>query len=361
MIETLGSKAASTVQGGPETPTLEITEITFDGGDLSRPRYGSLINQGHAPAGVQFEPCLQIRGVLDEPLMVRFEIDDAAGAMFVSNALEEVLVTSILDPQNSSPPGLVSATLVDGDPKKCDLVWNQSEADAAGLGLLNTLRLHCELEGPGPRPLTPLEEVEGGLYLAILNRPEALYLQHESNPPGEPIPQTVKMLGFDAIGRPLYDLFLPQDNLPAALVLEPAFRCREGQIVAFDLVLDLPTGIELMFVTDVPPNEDQVAVNGFLPSGHPFQLYETLVGQFDGKDKRRCTLTWTQETGRQYCQTSNVREAKRCYCILGQASGFNLVAAPDGQLAPDPRKMANIDPTVIQPPNCTSSGICITP
>ena len=361
MIETLGSKAASPVQEDPEIHALTIAGIEFEDGDLSRPRYTLLIDYEHAPAGVQFEPCLQIRDVLDNLLKVRFKIDHAAGVRFVSNDLEEVLVSSILDPQSFSPPGLVSATLVDGDPRKCDLVWKQSEADAAGLGLLNTLRLYCKFEDPNHSPLTPVEEVEGGLYLAILNRKEAPYLQHETNPPGEPIPGTVKMLGFDGIGRPLYDLYLPQDSLPEALVLEPAFRCREGQIVAFDLVLDLPTGIDLMFVTDAAPNEDQVAVNGFLPAGHPFQLYETLVGRFDGKDKRRCTLTWTQETGRQYCQTSNVREAKRCYCILGQASGFGLVAAPNGQLAPDPGRMANIDPTVIQPPNCTSGGICITP
>lgn len=359
MIETLGSKVASPVQGGPPVPMLEITNIRFQDGNLAQPRYPWLIDYTHAPSWVQFEPGLQIRDDLGGPLTVRFEIDEAAEVEFVSNELEEVRVTSILDPQSSPLPGLVSAVLVEGDPRKCDLVWDQAAADAAGFGQLNTLRLHCRFENP-EHDSTPLEEVEGGLYLAILNRKEELNEHTFGNPPGAPVAGTVKMLGFDGIGRPVYDLYHSNENLLAALVLEPAFRCREGQIVSFSLALDLPEGINLMFVTDPPPNDDQVAVNGFLPAGHPFQLYETAVGPFGGHANRNCDLTWTQETGRQYCTTSNPGEARKCYCTRGQISGFGLLAAPDGNLAP-PRQMANIDPTVIQPPNCTSSGICITP
>ena len=359
MIETLASKVASPVQGGPLVPMLEITGITFHGGNLAQPLYPSLIDYARAPAGVQFEPGLQLRADLGEPLVVRFEIDPAAGVKFVANALEEVEVTSILVPQLSRPPGLQSATLVEGDPRRCDLVWDQAVAGALGFGQLNTLRLHCEFEDP-EHGSNPLEAVEGGLYLAILNRPEDLNENNQQNPSGDPVAGTIKMLGFDGIGRPVYDLYRPNESLPEALALEPTFRCREGQIVSFSLALDLPDGIDLMFITDPAPNDDQVAVNGFLPAGHPFQLYETTVGPFDGHPHRSCGLTWAQETGRQYCTTSNPREARKCYCIQGQLSGFGLLAAPKGQLAPS-RQMANIDPTVIQPPNCTSSGICITP
>jgi hypothetical protein len=171
------------------------------------------------------------------------------------------------------------------------------------------------------------------------------------------------MLGFDSLGRPVYDLFLPQNNLPAALALEPAFRCREGQIVSFSLALDLPDGVDLEFARDKPPNHDQVGVTGYLPNGHPFQLYQTAVGHFDGKSNRNCLITWAQETGRQYCAMSNPGEAKRNYCILGQSSSFGLRATPGGvpHSAVAPGKRAELDPTVIQPPSCTASGICITP
>jgi hypothetical protein len=359
MIETLESKAASLDREDFATADLAITGITFEGGDLSKPRYGSLIDYVRAPAGVQFEPGLQLREPI-ATLTVRFEIDPAAGVRFVAND-QEVLVSSILDPQSFSPPGLVSATLVGGDPRKCDLIWKQSEADAEGVGKLNTLRLHCELEQP--RSLSSQEQVEGGLYLAILNREEALYELPFSKEPDGHVDGTIRMLGFDTIGRPMYDLYLqdPQNELPQALVLEPAFRCREGQIVTFSLALDLPPEIDLKFVIDAPPNDDQVAVDGFLPHGHPFQLYQTTVGAFDDKENRKSTITWTQETGRQYCATSNPGEAKRCYCIQGQSSGFGLRAAPNGQGVQDRRKMASIDPTVIQPPSCTAGGICITP
>jgi hypothetical protein len=361
MIEMLGSETASLDRDDPVTPVLTITNITFAGGDLSRPRYGSLIDHSRAPAGVQFEPCLQIRDpeLAGEMFKIRFEIDSNAGVRFVSNALEEVRVSSIVAPESFSPPGLLSARLVGGDPRKCDLVWKQSDADSAGFSRLNTLRLFCEFED-GRSP-SNVEVVEGGLYVSILKRAEDLFLNPARKSPGEPVPETIKMLGFDDIGRPRYDLFLPQDSLPAAFVVEPAFRCREGQIVSFALALDLPPEIDIEFVREPPPNDDQVGVVGFLPEGHPFQLFRTTVGDFGGKSRRKSSLIWTQETGRQYCATSNPEEAKRCYCIHGQNSSFGLRAAPGGVVPSQRGKMAEVDPTVIQPPSCTSQGICITP
>lgn len=361
MIETLESRTASTNQENPPVPVLTIAGITFEGGDLSKPRYHSLIDHSRAPAGVQFEPCLQIRdsGLAGETFTIRFEIQSNEGVRFVANALEEVKVSSIVEPEYLVPPGVVSAKLVEGNPRKCDLVWKQSAAESAGFGRLNTLRLHCNFEDG--TSLSPIEMVEGGLYLAILSREEALYLEPASKSPGDPVEGTIKMLGFDDVGRPRYDLFHSQDNLSKAFTVEPAFRCREGQIVSFVMALDLPPEIDIEFVTELPPNEDQVGVVGFLPGGHPFQLFRTTVGAFGGKSRRKSTLIWTQETGRQYCATSNPEEAKRCYCIHGQNSSFGLRAAPGGLVPIERGRMAELDPTVIQPPSCTSGGICITP
>jgi hypothetical protein len=241
------------------------------------------------------------------------------------------------------------------------LVWDQGLADQAGFGPINILRLLCRREGG----LSALEEVEGGIYLAILNRPVPAFIDPDANPPGDPIEKTIKMLGFDSQGRAVFDLFRPevQAGLEPYLTLEPAFRCREGQIVSFSLVLDLPDTIDLQFVVEPKQDEGQVMVAGFVPSGRPLQLADTTAGPFNGHPRRKCSTSWYQETGRQYCATSNPEEAKRCYCTYGQGSSFALLATPGGKFPPNRKagRFAEIDPTVIQPPSCSPNGICITP
>ncbi len=360
MTETLGRVRMDLDLEPEENPVLSLTGIRFEGSDLSRPRYPSLIDPERAPAQVQFEPGLQIREEAVGLLTIRFEIAEP-GVTFLLTPFGGVQVASVFDPWKAEvPAGVEAVTLVDGDPQKCELVWNQDAADKAGYGRLNLLRLFCQRDG---QPLSAVEEVEGGVYLAILKRMEVGFAKPFCNEPGSPIPRTTKVLGFDLSGRPVYDLFMPgvQDALPSTLALEPSFRCREGQIVDFSLVLDLPDGIDLEFVTE--PDGDQVEVAGFLPQGRPFQLAGTTAGSFNGYPNRMCGVSWFQETGRQYCSTSNAVEAKRCYCTQGQGSAFALRATPGGAppfgLAPD--EVVEFDPTVIQPPSCTASGICITP
>lgn len=360
MSETLGSASMVLEPEPEEEPRLSLTGIFFEGSDLSKPRYPSLIDETRAPAGVQFEPCLQIREETIGILKIRFEIDQKE-VRFLLTPGGDVQATSVYHPMDGVlPPGVESVKLVDGDPRKCELTWDQAAADRAGFSRLSLVRLLCQKVDPA---LSALEKVEGGIYLAILKRVEPAFGNPKTKEPGLPVPETIKILGFDTGGRPVYDLFHTdvQDGLPAALSLEPAFRCREGQIVSFSLALDLPQGIDIEFVTD--PNNDQVQVTGFLPEGRPFQLGETTAEEFDGHPHRKCSISWFQETGRQYCATSNSREASRNYCTSGQGSSFGLRATPGGVFPLDAPKgaVAEFDPTVIQPPSCTASGICITP
>lgn len=358
MSETLGS-TSTVLDPEPEVYDLSLTGIWFQGSDLSQARYPSLIDGTRAPAGVQFEPCLQIRQEPVGLLKVFFEIGEE-GVSFLVTPGGDVQTLSVFYPSGDLPPGVESVKLVDGDSRKCELTWNQDTADKAGFSRLNLLRLFCQRAGP---PLSAAEVVEGGVYLAILKRLESPFGKPNKKDPGSPIPDTIKILGFDREGRPVYDLFVPgvQDGLPSSLSLEPTFRCREGQIVAFSLVLDLPDGTDIQFVTD--PGGDQVQVAGFLPEGRPFQIADTTAGDYDGHPNRKCAISWFQETGRQYCATSNHEEATKCYCTHGQGSSFSLRATPGGALPSSVPKaqVAEFDPTVIQPPSCTSTGICITP
>lgn len=359
MSETLGSTVLALDPEPEEEPAVSFTGIWFQDSDLSQARYPSLIDGTRAPAGVQFEPCLQIREETIGILKIRFEIGQE-GVSFLLTPGGSVQAISVFNPMDGMlPPGVESVVLVDGDPRKCELTWDQAAADRAGFSRLSLVRLLCQRGGPS---LSALEQVEGGIYLAILKRLEPAFGNPHRKEPGLPVPETIKILGFDAGGRPVYDLFQAgvQDGLPTALSLEPAFRCREGQIVSFSLALDLPEGIDIEFVTD--PNSDQVQVTGFLPEGRPFQLGEATAEEFDGHPHRKCSISWFQETGRQYCATSNAREARKCYCTSGQGSSFGLRATPGGVFPLDaPRgTVGEFDPTVIQPPSCTD-GICITP
>ncbi|HEX3129556.1 MAG TPA: hypothetical protein VH394_19620 [Thermoanaerobaculia bacterium] len=358
MSETLGS-ASTVLEPALDVYTLSLTGIRFEDLDLSQARYPSLIDEQRAPVGVQFEPCLHIRESGVGLLKIYFEIGQE-GVTFVTSE-DDVRTTSVFDPWSQElPPGVESVKLVGGNLQKCELTWNQQAADLAGFRRLTLLRLFCHRVGP---PLSAVEEVEGGIYLAILQRPEDPFGSPDKKVDSVPLANAIKILGFDSAGRPVYDLFRPevQESLSLEFGLEPAFRCREGQIVAFSLVLDLPSSLNIQFVTE--PNGDEVLVAGFLPEGRPFQLSDTTVGAYGGFPNRRCEISWFQETGRQYCATSNVLESTKCYCTHGQGSSFGLCATPGGvppRIAPH-GKVGEFDPTVIQPPSCTSTGICITP
>jgi hypothetical protein len=368
MIETLSNKTPSSDQEELMAHDLEITGITFEGGDLSKPRYHSLIDYGRAPAGVQFEPAIQILQSPVPELRFLFEIDPLQAAVFDADGQGTVRVTSVLNPE-WTPPGLVSAQLFEGDPRRCELIWDQNRANTAfgGSKRLAPLRLHA-LSTDG-HELSALEKVEGGVYLAILNQVEEPFPDRVQKDRGEPIPSTIKILGFDAAGgRPVYDLFQPGvlEQLVTSLTLEPAFRVREGQMSSFSMALDLPEALQSIRF-EVEPQKTEVRVFGFEPESRPFQLERAMAGPFGGLPDRMCHLDWVQETGRQLCATSNVAQARRSYCTHGQAASFELRATHEGIrsehlfLAGEGHRVPRFDPTVIQPPSCTSSGICITP
>lgn len=326
---------------------LEITDITFEGGDLSRPRYPSLINAFRAPAGVQFEPGIQIiHGERD--LTFLLGIDPSSEAVFESDASGLPVVESIVSPSGSGIAGLVERSLLDS--RTCQLTWRPGEAESR----LTALRVRCS---PTLRGATDPERVDGGVYLMLLDRPEWLPEEHPAVDPGLPVPHTIKILGTDGHKRPVYDLYLRAalDSLPTDLALEPTFRVREGHAVDFSMLF--APDVDLRFL---PSADDfgQVAVEDF-PSGRPPQLVDA-AREDAGKE---CRLKWVQATGRDLC-TSSSEERGEGHCLAGQVTSFMLVAfvGPGSFFDVEERdKRRLVDPTVIQPPSCTSSGICITP
>jgi hypothetical protein len=356
MIETLSSTFFAP-SAEPLSYHLEITGIRFDQGDLSKPRYGSLIDPDRAPAGVQFEPALQLLEVPESELRFRFAIDPLQPVSFEADDEGNVKVRSVEIPWRT-PPGLVSAKLVDGHLGQCELVWDQSLANSANGGLrrLAAMRLFCR--PARDRELSAVEQVEGGIYLALVNRQEKPFPIRAAKDRGAPIASAIKILGSDELGRPVHDLFQPgvEEAVPAGLGLEPAFRVREGQIASFSLVLDLPQELADVRFDLEPGNQTEVQAIGFEPEARPLQLSGVTAGSFNDLPARRCDLEWYQETGRQFCATSNAQEATLCYCTQGQVASF-LLRGTSGSLSSG----MELDPTVIQPPSCTPDGICITP
>jgi hypothetical protein len=346
-------------QEDPVIPDLEITGIKFKDNDLSKPLYPSLIDYLRAPAGVQFEPGIQIRSG-QRDLTFLFRIDPSSDAVFESDSSDLPVIESIDSPLDSGIAGLVARRLQ--DPRTCELTWRQSEADALSGGQMKVaaLRLRCR-RGQSP---SDEELVDGGIYLAIINRPEQLPEEVPGADPGLPEPATIQILGTDAAGRPIYDLYRREAlaGLPSDLSFEPTFRVREGDLVElsfqFRLAEDVEHEIRFMPVLEHP---DQVAIKGYHPSGWPPQVRRSARAD-QGK---KCMLQWLQDLGRMLCTTSNTGVKNQSYCLGGHVTSFMLEAFVGSEVT-DPSRVAEkdrrrlIDPTVIQPPSCTSSGICIT-
>ncbi|HVG06460.1 MAG TPA: hypothetical protein VNM67_02065 [Thermoanaerobaculia bacterium] len=346
MIETLSSATASLEQEDPLIIDLEITGITFEGGDLSQPLYPSLINYDRAPEGVQFEPGLQIIALDSKPFTVLFQIGSDKVEFMQGPGGAPVIESVAAAPDMGQMEGL-SAELT--DPRTCRLTWNQTLAASA----VTALRIRCQHSG-GSVATAP-EEVDGGVYLAIVHRPDKGSEPIQGMPPGDLEPDTIKVLGTDAQGRPRYDLFLADvlTGLSPDLELEVCFRVREGHTASFSLVFSTPDN-DIRFQS-MSADPSQVPVQ----PERPWQLRNT--GRSELGD--RCTLLWVQNTGRSACMTSSPAKGQ-IHCLAGRVDSFFLEASEVPPGAGEPRaallRSVRFDPTVIQPPSCTSSGICIT-
>jgi len=329
MIETLSSAPASLDQEDLVTSDLEITGITFADGDLSRPRYPSLIDHSRAP-GVQFEPGIQLISNVPRPFTVLYNIDPSANVIFKQDGNLPVVQSVAAAPDFGPVPGL-SAELLDST--TCRLTWNQTEAVSTS----TALRILCE---PSDRTPTGPEQVDGGVYLTIVHRHEAGTESIPAAPEGVHEDGTIEIRGTDSHGRPRYDLFHSgvSEDLAPDLELEISFRVRAGASVELALHFSVATGSDLHF--------ESIAGQVVVQPDRPEQL-QSAASSDQGE---KCSLHW-------------VRPAQET--TQGQVASFFLKAA-DGDSGDFAGRAAlagrhtQIDPTIIQPPSCTSSGICIT-
>jgi hypothetical protein len=327
---------------------LSVTlPVQFKDGQLWRARYPSLIRDDLVPE-LQFEPAFQVFS--DDPCQqveVLFQIVDDEDAAFAAVG-GEVSWQSLV-PDNPAP--CVEVELVNGN-KECLVRWTRSDAG------LTALRIVCQPLVRRPdqwaasdRDAEALTQVEGGVYLTIIDRRDAqssLAPLRNPAPPGKP--GRVRVVGIDLHSRPVYDLFFEGSGIPHGLSPEPAFRAGHGESLEFHLALDLPEGpfADVCFKTE----DSEVAWTYVVPSERP----DSLVGSPAAEENRLCKLQWRASP----CTAGTSGTA----CTRGRVA--SLYAQLDAERHRDSLLRAaiasfSVDPTVIEPPACDASGVCTKP
>jgi hypothetical protein len=336
--------------------SLRLEAIDFAAGQLWRARYPTLIDDGAAPSGFQFEPAFQVRSAApDQEVEVFFRLAGEAGntefaALPDGSPWWQLLVPP--DPQKPAPD--VTVTFADEARRGCSVVWKRSGAP------LTALRVACRHLAPEPQDDPVLDLIEGGVYLVIIDRGELPpHGAGEWKKGGSPVPGTVRMLGIDQNGRPVFDLLQESFSVPAGMATEPAFRAPHGARLDLGLRLDLPEIYqEVRFRVAA---DGQVEGDFATPSWKP----ESLIGiPAHDESGRACTVRWRRDP-LQAC-VSHSEEAKSPTCLQGRTANFSLMLDLEGLRAAHPdladaMGSVAIDPTVIEPPACDASGVCSSP
>lgn len=351
MMETLAPALEEADSPLPATlPDFEITDITFDEGKLWKPRYGSLFAYAPEIEAFQFEPAFQIiapPGDLEIEILFEIRADQAVWFREDEENPGSVRCRAIDEPKNANVAGLVSAAF-EGE-RRCRLLWNRSALEKN----VTTVRVFCQ--GEAGIPEDPVTHVEGGLYLSLINRPKKGEIFEAASQTSLRKAWTIKVIGVDKHGRPVYDLFLPaSEDIPATLELEPAFRCREGDEHQFKIELDLPSPYSVLVFETEAPGKAKV---------YPKRPQKLTQADTHPGDKI-CELTWKQGKDRFLCKTGEPISTTPL-CAQGATESFFFKTKIEAglnipKLVRRLSEELDIDPTVIQPPVCYD-GVCIPP
>ncbi|HEX6898924.1 MAG TPA: hypothetical protein VF789_04390 [Thermoanaerobaculia bacterium] len=359
MTETIGRTASLTEEPQVEH-LLTLTNIDFGKeGKIKRmylPRYESLIDYSRAPAGVQFEPAIQILSEPAKDITIEFKLKEGEPFKF-RQVNKKVVCLSVDDYRPLS--GVSCEPLSD---THCKLALPKAQIMSR-----KVLALYIPCERTDEVQPSDKEKVEGGLYFALVKRSQQSEEDIEGEDPGAAEPSTIKILRIKK-GRVVYDLFKPQSSaLDNTYELEPAFRASEGTSTQFKLRLTLKHQGPGWYKFKSDDHSKEAKVFGHNPEERPAQLRSTKLQS----SSNVCEIKWCQETGRSQCKVGG--DAELCYCQHGWATSFNLQAVlltphslrelekclalgdfqKIGKILEEVRVVGEIDPTVIQPPVCT--------
>lgn len=358
MIETITSPLS--VEQTTETIELHFGAISFqrEAGKIQlwEPRYNSLFDYGVTPENLRLDPGFQILAKEPTALWIRmtFEIEDEE--VRFADAGKGLRCFSIEAPGvlGEAVPGIVKVDWDPSNPKRCVVTWQQSLADEAEREAhgdpsrrrnVTVLRIACAATGPEADPVR--NKVEGGVYVAIINKPRySKGIDPIAGRKGQG--KRIEIIGIDEHARPVYNIFKADVAVDPRLELEPAFRAIEGENLPVKIALRLDPVRE--FETTTPEGKEVVVLN-HSPAVRSLQLRRT-----DAEDNATvCSLEWCQQTARNVCREGSP-DATLCNCTQGSVASFFMRLKPlDGN---DELAAVDIDPTVIQPPVCYD-GVCI--
>jgi hypothetical protein len=310
------------------------------------PRYPSLIDYKPSVDGLQLEPAF---GILDPNLRrIVIDVSIAAKERVVFEEDKErpgaVQCWSIDRPSRTEVPGVVANELIGA--KHCRLLWDPSQAERD----VTVLRLFCrhenEVRSRSQASAEVYTEIEGGVYVVLQRRSarkllkpkpirkEAALLGRRGHP-------TIQVLGFDAWGRTIFDVFKDTGELPREVELAPAFRVREGELLTVDFLLRLE---DLVFEVAGRAGKLDLDLDLFAPGAAIPELRARLEA-----DPHVCRVEYRRLFGKTSCPQS-----VDCDCMIGRAISFRLSVGGRGR--------DHIPPAaVVEPPSCSPNGVCGPP
>jgi len=331
------------VSAATATATLSLEDIRFanfpigSGKDLTRPLYPTLVDYPEQPVDpTQIDLGIHVGSGVDK-LDIRLALQPEGGVSFRQEGLDpqRVKVRELTDPENSNPLGVSASFDKLDDRTSCTFHWEREQT--GGVPQVRAFRIFCQQSSVGDIVEPPdWEKVYGGLFVAIIDKPRPGAIGDLNSPVPRPVcgPASLvdlKLVGVDAHGRPLYNIFknykqfLDPDD--ADLEIEPTYRLYESELATQEL--DVTFGLN-----------DLGAFNGRLNLLAPMSTRSLFGCTFQGGNKS-CRLGWRRtETGDQPSQAGVVT------CDLGLS------------LASLPGRSPSVDPTVIEPPRCMD-GICV--
>lgn len=297
MITDTLEDAPSTTQADTKLAFVRLQGISFDG-ELWQPRYPSLFDYGAAPSGLDLVPSFQVKNPNVHRVQMTLELrpdqpfelrSDGPGLWRMING--EATVTS------SSVTSKSCVLTLEIEPKTPLVV----------------LQVLCKKSGQ--TKFSGREEIEGGLFLSIVNDSGVAVVPGQGRLEHELPPGVILITGMDGHHRLEYNLFAGTaytdlSVVSAELEPEPAFRTPQAKGFGAGISLALT---DLIFVPRANHHK-KVSLKMREPATEPATLDVPFLEQVDGSPvPGGCDIHWTSPDSPQrgYLVTSFSMEVRK--------------------------------------------------
>ncbi len=354
MVDTLKAGPAP-VELDTNVASVHLQDITFAADDLTLPLYPTLFDYNAAPSGLNLVPSFQVRNTATTRIDITLDLtEDEEHPFEIQSDLE--VFWRVINGEANVIPSSVALT-------SCTLQIEPATLDVV-------LQVLCRR--PGQTTFSGKEEIEGGLFLSIVNDPGPATVPVTTGQTPSVLADAIVIEGRDSHGRLKYNVFngsVYTDPLIVSVDLEPELAFRVRWADSLDVTVSLEPAA-LVFV----PREDhplEVALTMREPSTRPEDLsVEFSLNLSSEPIPGGCTIHWpssNDDLRRDYKVISfsmvvgEVTEAAQEFLKKKEKwdgkFDFDLLK-PLARLIEDPefRRLLAIlgssDPTIIDTPKC---------